>query len=151
MSKRRVVITGLGCISPVGNNISTAWANLLAGKTGIRRISKFDPATFASQIAGEVDGFNVEDYMTSKEARTMDTFIHFGIAAAAQAVQDSGLATGDALGDEEAVRIGCNIGSGIGGLPLIEATHTELVARGPRRYACALYPQRRPCNSQPPL
>ena len=133
MSKRRVVITGLGCISPVGNNISSAWANLLAGKTGIRRISKFDPSAFSSQIAGEVEGFNVEDYMTAKEARTMDTFIHYGIAAAAQAVQDSGLVTGEALGDEEAVRIGCNIGSGIGGLPLIEATHTELVARGPRR------------------
>ncbi len=119
MSKRRVVITGLGCISPVGNNISTAWANLLAGKTGIRRISKFDPSAFASQIAGEVDGFNVEDYMTSKEARTMDTFIHFGIAAAAQAVQDSGLAKGDALGDEEEVRINCKIGSSNGGSSFI--------------------------------
>ena len=133
MSKRRVVVTGLGCISPVGNTVETAWANLLAGQTGIGRISKFDPSSFASQIAGEVKGFNVEDYMSAKEARTMDSFIHYGIAAAVQAVQDAGLPTGEALSDEQAVRIGCNIGSGIGGLPLIEATGTELAARGPRR------------------
>ena len=133
MSKRRVVVTGLGCISPVGNTVESAWANLLAGQTGIGRISKFDPSSFASQIAGEVKGFNVEDYMSAKEARTMDSFIHYGIAAAVQAVQDAGLPTGEALSDEQAVRIGCNIGSGIGGLPLIEATGTELAARGPRR------------------
>ena len=133
MSKRRVVVTGLGCISPVGNTVESAWANLLAGQTGIGRISKFDPSAFASQIAGEVKGFNVEDYMSAKEARTMDTFIHYGIAAAVQAVQDAGLPTGEALSEEQAVRIGCNIGSGIGGLPLIEATGAELAARGPRR------------------
>jgi 3-oxoacyl-[acyl-carrier-protein] synthase II len=133
MSKRRVVITGLGCISPVGNTVESAWAALVAGQTGITRITKFDASAFACQIAGEVKGFNVEEYMTSKEARTMDTFIHYGIAAAVQAVRDSGLSVNDALSDEQSVRIGVNIGSGIGGLPLIEETHTELTNRGPRR------------------
>ncbi len=133
MSKRRVVVTGLGCISPVGNTVVTAWSNLLAGQSGIDTITKFDPANFACKFAGEVKGFNVEDYMTGKEARTMDTFIHYGVAAAIEAVKDAGLTTGEALGDDKAVRIGCNIGSGIGGLPLIEETHTELVNRGPRR------------------
>jgi 3-oxoacyl-[acyl-carrier-protein] synthase II len=133
MSKRRVVITGLGCISPVGNTVASAWEALVAGKTGITAITKFDASAFSCKIAGEVKGFNVEDYMTSKEARTMDTFIHYGIAAAVQAVKDSGLSVNDALTDEQSVRIGVNIGSGIGGLPLIEDTHAELVARGPRR------------------
>ncbi len=133
MSKRRVVITGLGCISPVGNTVESAWEALVAGKTGITAITKFDASAFSCKIAGEVKGFNVEDYMTSKEARTMDTFIHYGIAAAVQAVKDSGLAINDALTDEQSVRIGVNIGSGIGGLPLIEDTHTELTNRGPRR------------------
>jgi 3-oxoacyl-[acyl-carrier-protein] synthase II len=133
MSKRRVVITGLGCISPVGNTVASAWEALVAGKTGITAITKFDASAFSCKIAGEVKGFNVEDYMTSKEARTMDTFIHYGIAAAVQAVKDAGLSVNDALTDEQSVRIGVNIGSGIGGLPLIEDTHAELVARGPRR------------------
>ncbi|HCX81639.1 MAG: beta-ketoacyl-[acyl-carrier-protein] synthase II [Curvibacter sp. RIFCSPHIGHO2_12_FULL_63_18] len=133
MSRRRVVVTGLGCISPVGNTVSEAWSNILAGKSGISTITKFDPEAFACKIAGEVRNFDLESYMTSKEARTMDTFIHYGIAAAVQAVNDSGLKTGDALGDEEATRIGCVIGSGIGGLPMIENTHAEYVNRGPRR------------------
>jgi 3-oxoacyl-[acyl-carrier-protein] synthase II len=133
MSKRRVVITGLGCISPVGNCIESAWAALIAGQCGIGKITKFDASAFACQIAGEVKGFQVEDYMSSKEARTMDTFIHYGIAAAAQAVKDAGLATNEALSDEQSVRIGVNIGSGIGGLPLIEDTYAELIHRGPRR------------------
>jgi 3-oxoacyl-[acyl-carrier-protein] synthase II len=133
MTKRRVVVTGLGCVSPVGLTVEASWANLLAGQSGIDNITKFDASAFARKFAGEVKGFNVEDYMTSKEARTMDAFIHFGVAAAAQAVADSGLPTGEALSDELAVRIGCNIGSGIGGLPLIEDTHAELVNRGPRR------------------
>jgi 3-oxoacyl-[acyl-carrier-protein] synthase II len=133
MSKRRVVITGLGCISPVGNTVESAWAALVAGESGIGKITKFDASAFSCQIAGEVKGFKAEDYMTSKEARTMDTFIHYGIAAAVQAVKDSGLAINDALSDAQSVRIGVNIGSGIGGLPLIEETHTELVSRGPRR------------------
>ncbi|MEY2862092.1 MAG: hypothetical protein RL392_2550, partial [Pseudomonadota bacterium] len=133
MSRRRVVVTGLGCISPVGNTVPEAWANVLAGKSGIGKITKFDASAFSCQIAGEVRGFDLESYMTSKEARTMDSFIHYGIAAAAQAVADSGLPTGDALDYEQATRIGCVIGSGIGGLPLIENTNIEYTARGPRR------------------
>lgn len=133
MSRRRVVVTGLGCISPVGNTVAESWANILAGKSGIDHITKFDASNFSCQFAGEVKGFEVESYMSSKEARTMDTFIHYGIAAAAQAVADAGLPTGEALGEEQATRIGCNIGSGIGGLPMIEATHAELTSRGPRR------------------
>ena len=133
MSRRRVVVTGLGCVSPVGNTVADSWANLLAGQSGIDLITKFDASNFACKFAGEVKGFNVESYLSSKEARTMDTFIHYGIAAAAQAVVDSGLPTGEALGEELAARIGCNIGSGIGGLPMIEQMHGELVNRGPRR------------------
>ena len=133
MSRRRVVVTGLGCVSPVGNTVTEAWSNLIAGKSGISLISKFDASAFACQVAGEVRDFNLDAYVGSKEARTMDTFIHYGIAASVQAVADSGLLTGDALDAEEATRIGCVIGSGIGGLPLIENTHTEYTARGPRR------------------
>ena len=133
MSRRRVVVTGLGCISPVGNTVAEAWANLLAGQSGIDRITKFDASNFSCQIAGEVKGFNVEDYMSAKDARSMDTFIHYGIAAAEQAVKDAGLPTGEALSDDLATRIGCVIGSGIGGLPLIENTQIELSNRGPRR------------------
>ena len=133
MSRRRVVVTGLGCISPVGNTVADSWANLLAGQSGIDRITKFDASNFSCQIAGEVKGFNVEDYMSAKDARSMDTFIHYGIAAAEQAVKDAGLPTGEALSDDLATRIGCVIGSGIGGLPLIENTQIELSNRGPRR------------------
>ena len=133
MSRRRVVVTGLGCVCPVGNTVADAWANVLAGKSGIGLISKFDTSNFACKIAGEVRGFDLESYMSAKDARAMDSFIHFGIAAAAQAVQDAGLPVGEALDDELATRIACVIGSGIGGLPLIENTHAELVARGPRR------------------
>jgi 3-oxoacyl-[acyl-carrier-protein] synthase II len=133
MSRRRVVVTGLGCVTPVGNNVEQAWANLLAGVSGIDTITKFDPSNFAARFAGEVKNFELEPYVSTKEARTMDKFIHFGIAAACQAVADSGLPTGESLGEEQALRIGCNIGSGIGGLPLIEETHTELTNRGPRR------------------
>jgi len=133
MTRRRVVVTGLGCISPVGNTVADAWANLLAGKSGIDMITRFDATNFSCRIAGEVKGFDVESYMSAKEARTMDAFVHYGIAAAAQAVADAGLPTGEALGEEQATRIGCVIGAGIGGLPLIEETHTELMNRGPRR------------------
>jgi 3-oxoacyl-[acyl-carrier-protein] synthase II len=133
MSRRRVVVTGLGCISPVGNTVESAWAQLLAGQSGIGLITKFDTTAFACKIAGEVKNFDLESYIGAKEARTMDTFIHYGIAAAHQAVIDAGLPTGDALDDELATRIGVIIGSGIGGLPLIEDTHAELTARGPRR------------------
>ncbi len=130
---RRVVVTGLGCVSPVGNTVEQSWSNLLAGISGIDLITQFDAGNFACKFAGEVKGFNIADYIPEKEARHMDRFIHLGLAAACQAVADSGLPTGEALGDETAVRIGCNIGSGIGGLPMIEQTHAELVNRGPRR------------------
>ncbi|HSO45292.1 MAG TPA: beta-ketoacyl-ACP synthase II [Rhodoferax sp.] len=133
MPRRRVVVTGLGCVSPVGNTVDTTWANLLAGQSGVGLITKFDASTFNCKIAGEVKGFDVESYMSAKEARTMDTFIHYGIAAAAQAVADAGLPTGEALSEELATRIGCVIGSGIGGLPMIEHTHAEYMQRGARR------------------
>jgi 3-oxoacyl-[acyl-carrier-protein] synthase II len=133
MSRRRVVVTGLGCISPVGNTVVENWTNLLAGQSGIDLISKFDASAFSCKIAGEVKGFQISDYIAEKEARHMDTFIHYGLAAACQAVADSGLPVGEALNEDLAVRIGCVIGSGIGGLPLIEDTKVELVSRGPRR------------------
>ncbi|MDO8756369.1 MAG: beta-ketoacyl-ACP synthase II [Polaromonas sp.] len=133
MSRRRVVVTGLGCVSPVGNTVADSWANVLAGTPGIDLITQFDASSFACKFAGEVKGFDITDYIPEKEARHMDRFIHLGLAAACQAVADSGLPTGDALDEELATRIGCNIGSGIGGLPMIEQTHTELINRGPRR------------------
>jgi 3-oxoacyl-[acyl-carrier-protein] synthase II len=133
MSRRRVVVTGLGCVSPVGNTVAENWSNLLAGQSGIDLITKFDASSFSCKIAGEVKGFAIGDYIPEKEARHMDTFIHYGLAAACQAVVDSGLKTGDALTEDEAVRVGCVIGSGIGGLPLIENTHEELTKRGARR------------------
>jgi 3-oxoacyl-[acyl-carrier-protein] synthase II len=133
VTRRRVVVTGLGCVSPVGNTVEESWSNLLAGKPGIDLITQFDASNFACKIAGEVKGFNIADYIPEKEARHMDRFIHLGMAAAFQAVADSGLPTGDALDPDLATRIGCNIGAGIGGLPMIEQTHAELTARGPRR------------------
>ncbi len=133
MSRRRVVITGLGLVSPVGNTVAESWANLIAGRSGIATITRFDAAPFACRFAGEVKGFNVENYIPAKEARHVDTFIQFGLAAAVQAVQDAGLPTGAELSEERAERIGCVVGSGIGGLPLIEETHGELTSRGPRR------------------
>lgn len=127
--KRRVVITGLGCVTPVGNNVADTWGAITAGKSGIATITKFDATPFTTHFAGEVKGFNIEDYIPAKEARNMDTFIHFGIAAGVQAIQDSGLE----VTDENAERIGVIVGSGIGGLPLIEETKDILNARGPRR------------------
>ena len=106
MSRRRVVVTGLGCVSPVGNSPTQAWDNLLAGRSGIGLISKFDTEGFACKIAGEVRGLDLDSYISPKEARGMDSFIHFGIVAALQAVADAGLPTGAALGEEEATRIG---------------------------------------------
>lgn len=127
--KRRVVVTGLGIISPVGNDINTAWDNIVNGRSGVRRIQRFDPSALTAQIAGEVKDFDVTQYITAKEAKQMDTFIHFGIAAGVQAWQDSGLE----LTEENAERIGVIVGSGIGGLPRIEATQTDYLERGPRR------------------
>ncbi|MGX0134263.1 beta-ketoacyl-ACP synthase II [Cupriavidus metallidurans] len=129
MSRRRVVVTGLGLVSPVGNTVAEGWANLVAGKSGIATITKFDHSPFAVHFAGEVKGFNAEDYIPAKEARNMDTFIHFGIAAGSQALKDSGLEVTEA----NAERIGVLVGSGIGGLPMIEDTQMTLAERGPRR------------------
>ncbi len=126
---RRVVVTGLGLISPVGNNVSDGWANLIAGQSGVASITKFDAADFSTRFAGEVKGFKIEDYLSAKEARHMDTFIHYGVAAGMQAMQDSGLE----IVEENAERVGVAVGSGIGGLPMIETTQTELLSRGPRR------------------
>ena len=133
MSRRRVVVTGLGCISPVGNTVAASWANLLAGQSGIAAVTSFDASALSCRFAGEVKGFDITQYIPEKESRHMDRFIHLGLAAAIDAVADAGLKTGDALNEDEASRIGCNIGSGIGGLPMIEQTHAELLARGPRR------------------
>jgi 3-oxoacyl-[acyl-carrier-protein] synthase II len=133
MARRRVVVTGLGIVSPVGNSVAAAWDAITAGRTGIANITKFDATPFSCHFAGEVKGFQIGDYIPEKEARHMDAFIHYGLAAAMQAVVDAGLPTGDALTEEQAERIGCFIGSGIGGLPLIEHMHGELVAKGPRR------------------
>lgn len=129
MSKRRVVITGLGIVSPVGIGLKESWANILAGKSGITRITRFDPAPFAAQIAGEVKNFDVGQYLNAKEARRMDVFIQYGMVAAMEAVKDSGIE----VTEENAERIGVNIGSGIGGLPLIEETHNNYLAGGPRK------------------
>ncbi|HEX7637059.1 MAG TPA: beta-ketoacyl-ACP synthase II [Burkholderiaceae bacterium] len=133
MSRRRVVVTGLGLICPVGNTVAEGWANIVAGKSGIATITKFDAAPFACRFAGEVKGFNVEDYIPGKDARHMDTFIHYGVAAAMQAIKDAGLPTGEQLPEELADRTGVLIGAGIGGLPEIERTQMELANRGPRR------------------
>ena len=133
MSRRRVVVTGLGLISPVGNSVEAGWGQLIAGRSGIDRITRFDASGLACQFAGEVKGFNVEDVMPAKEARHMDTFIHYGVAAAVQAVTDAGLPHGESLNEAQAERYGCLVGSGIGGLPLIEQTHDEYRERGARR------------------
>ncbi len=130
MSKRRVVITGLGIISPVGNTVSNAWENIISGKSGIARITRFDASNFTSQIAGEVKDFDIQQYLSAKEARRMDIFIHYGMAAAIQAVKDADIEDVTHLDSE---RIGVNIGSGIGGLPMIESTDTAYHAGGPRK------------------
>jgi 3-oxoacyl-[acyl-carrier-protein] synthase II len=129
LSKRRVVITGMGIISPVGNTIPDAWANILAGKSGVGTITRFDASAFASRIAGEVKGFDVTDYLSVKDARRMDVFIHYGMAAAIQAVKDAGIEEAG----QDAERIGVNIGSGIGGLSMIEGTHDAYHGGGPRK------------------
>jgi 3-oxoacyl-[acyl-carrier-protein] synthase II len=129
LSRRRVVVTGLGIVCPIGNTISEAWSNALAGKSGIRRITRFDANSLASQIAGEVHDFDPATYLSPKEIRRMDRFIHLGMAAGIQAIKDSGIQVSDA----NAGRIGVNIGSGIGGLPMIEETHNDVLKGGPRK------------------
>lgn len=128
-SKRRVVVTGLGVVSPVGNNTASAWANILAGQSGITRISKFDPSQFSSQIAGEVKNFDVTQFLSAKDARRMDTFIQYGMVAGIEAFKDSGLEVNEA----NAERIGVSIGSGIGGLRLIEETNDTYDEGGARK------------------
>jgi len=129
LSKRRVVITGLGIISPVGIGIPAVWQNIVAGKSGIAGITHFDPAALAAKIAGEVKEFDVTQYLSGKDARRMDRFIHFGLVAGMEAFRDSGLV----VTEQNAERIGVNIGSGIGGLPMIEETHNDYLAAGPRK------------------
>ncbi len=129
MSRRRVVVTGLGIVCPIGNAVAEAWSSVLAGKSGISRITRFDAAALSSQIAGEVKNFDVAAYLSPKEARRMDRFIHLGLAAGVQAIKDSGIQVTEA----NAVRIGVNIGSGIGGLPMIEDTHNDVLKGGPRK------------------
>src|SRR5512139_3446711 len=134
--RRRVVVTGLGAISPVGNDVASSWEALLAGRSGIGPITRFDASGLGCRIAGEVKNFDLGAYMSPKEARRMDTFIHYGIAASVQAIKDSGIEVTDANRE----RIGCVIGSGIGGLPMIEDNHSELLNRGPRRVSPFLIP-----------
>ena len=129
MSRRKVVITGLGIISPVGNTIEQAWQNILAGRSGIDKITRFDASTFSTHIAGEVKDFDVSKYIPVKDARRMDTFIHYGMAAGIEAIKDAGLEANPANAD----RIGISIGSGIGGLPMIENTRDEFNASGIRK------------------
>lgn len=129
MARRRVVITGLGLVSPVGNSVEEAWQNLLAGRSGITAITKFDASTFPTRIAGEVKNFDIGAYISAKDARRMDTFIHYGMAAGIQAIKDSGLEANPV----DAERIGVAIGSGIGGLPLIENTKDDYIAGGVRK------------------
>ena len=129
MSRRRVVVTGLGIVCPIGNTVSEAWSNALAGKSGISRITRFDASSLASQIAGEVRDFDAAAYLSPKEMRRMDRFIHLGMAAGIQAIKDSGIQVTEA----NAGRIGVNIGSGIGGLPMIEETHNDVLKGGPRK------------------
>jgi 3-oxoacyl-[acyl-carrier-protein] synthase II len=129
LAKRRVVVTGLGIVSPVGIGVSEAWKNITEGKSGITRITRFDPTAFACQVAGEVKDFDVTQYIPAKDARRMDRFIHLGLAAGIEAFKDSGLV----VTDQNAERIGVCIGSGIGGLPMIEDTHNDLLAAGPRK------------------
>jgi 3-oxoacyl-[acyl-carrier-protein] synthase II len=129
VSRRRVVVTGLGHVSPVGNTVAEGWSNIVAGRTGIATVTRFDAFNLTTRFAGEVKGFSVEDYMPAKEARHMDVFIHYGMAAGIQAMTDSGLV----VTEQNAERIGVIVGSGIGGLPMIEQTQTELLNRGPRR------------------
>ena len=129
MSRRRVVVTGLGIVSPIGLNVSENWASIIAGRSGIATITRFDASAMACQIAGEVKGFDATQYISPKEVRRMDTFIHYGLAAGIEAVRNAGLDT--PLPDP--TRIGVNIGAGIGGLPLIEETHSALLEGGPRK------------------
>ena len=130
MARRRVVITGLGLISPVGNTVEEGWQNIIAGVSGIAPVTRFDTSTFPVKFAGEVKNFDITQYISAKDARRMDKFIHYGLAAGMQAVRDAGL---DKEGAADPERVGVSIGSGIGGLPLIEETKDEYIAGGVRK------------------
>ena len=129
MSKRRVVVTGLGLLTPVGNTVAESWESIVAGKSGIAPITAFDASQFSTRISGSVKNFDATEYLSVKDIKKMDTFIHFGIAAGVQALDDSGIE----VTDENAHRIGVAIGSGIGGLPTIEKNRDAYVAGGPRK------------------
>jgi len=129
VARRRVVVTGLGIVSPVGNTVAEAWQNLVAGRSGIDRIARFDASAFPVQIAGEVRGFDIGQYLPLKDARRMDLFIHYGMAAGIQAIRDAGLDGSQVVPE----RVGVSIGSGIGGLPVIEKTCEDFVAGGVRK------------------
>ena len=129
MTKRRVVITGLGIVSPVGTGVAQAWDSIVNGRSGITRITRFDASLFASTIAGEVAGFDVTQHLPAKDARRMDAFIHYGLVAGMEAIKDAGFE----VTEQNAERIGVSIGSGIGGLPMIEDTHNDYLAGGPRK------------------
>src|SRR6187402_2518391 len=129
MSKRRVVVTGLGIVSPVGNGIKEAWDNLLNGRSGVGPITRFDASALPTRIAAEVKNFNAADWMHPKETRRSDTFIHYGLAATKMALDDAGFA----IDESNAERVGVNVGSGIGGLPMIEDNIREMIAKGPKR------------------
>ena len=129
MSRRKVVVTGIGLLTPVGSAVKDTWDNILAGKSGAAPIDFFDASQFATRFSASVKNFDLEPYMSPKEGRKMDLFIQYGMVAAAQAIDDSGIEANDG----NAHRIGCAIGSGIGGLPMIERTHDILNDSGPRR------------------
>lgn len=129
MSRRRVVVTGMGLVTPLGNTLDESWEGILAGRSGVAPIDGFDTSAFSTRFGAQVKNFDVEHYMPLKDARKMDTFIQYGMAAAVQAIADSGLETTE----ENADRIGCAIGSGIGGLPMIEKNHESLQKGGPRK------------------
>jgi len=129
MSKRRIAVTGVGLVTPVGIGVTDSWKNIIQGVSGISRITKFDPSNFSSQIAGEVKNFDPVNYLNPKEARRMDTFIQYGLVAGTEAIKDAGFE----VNDSNAHRIGVSIGSGIGGLGTIEATNDTFDAGGPRK------------------
>ncbi len=135
--KRRVVITGLGIVSPIGVGVPAAWESIIQGRSGIGRVTRIDPSAYASQIAGEVRGFDIGQYLSMKEARKMDLFIHYGLAAAMEAIADSGLH----ISANIAERVGVSIGSGIGGLPGIESEHQIITESGPRRISPFFIPR----------
>ena len=126
---RRVVVTGLGIVSPVGSTIDKAWTNIKSGVSGIRKITSFDASSFSVQISGSVTDFNADEFISPKNQKKMDTFIHYGIGASVMAINDAGLE----ISEENSDRVGISIGSGIGGLPYIERNYGNFLENGPRK------------------